>query len=81
MVEDLGVIDVELEPGQAEIVERAHDLEIPLGLEIEVEVEVNADVRPGALAQRLELIAQGGDDVAVGVERGARRPDTEPRHV
>ena len=45
-------------------------LEEALGLVVEVEVDQDVDVRPGALAEGGELIADRVDNLAVGVELG-----------
>ena len=76
-----GVVEVDLEPREPEVVEGAGDLEVALGLEVEVEIEVDPDVRPGALAQRPELAPQGVDDPRVGVQLRPPRARDESRHV
>ena len=76
-----GIVDVQLEPEEAEVVKRARHLQVALGLEVEIEVEQDADVGAGAGAQRLQLGAQGVDDGALGVQRRPSWRTAKARHV
>ena len=76
-----GIVNVELEPEEAEVVEGARHLQVALGLEVEIEVQQDADIRARAGAKRLQLGAQGIDDGAVGVQRRPPRRAAEARYV
>ena len=75
------VVEIDLEPGEPEVVEGTGDLEVALGLEVEVEVETDSDVRPGPVAQRPELAPQGVDDAPIGVQLRPTGGAGKARHV
>ena len=77
----LGVAGVDLDPEEIERLHRARHLEEALGLEVEVEVDQDVDVRPGALAERRELIADRAQHVALGIELGEAFVAREARRV
>jgi hypothetical protein len=72
---------VDLDPQDVEGRDGPGHLQEPLGLEVEVQVDQDVDVEPGALAERRELVAGGGEDVAVGIELGEALAAREPRVV
>ena len=69
----LRVVDVELDPQQRHVVERADEPQEALGAGVEVDVEHELDVGPGAVAQRLQVHQDVADERRVHVQAGRRR--------
>src|SRR5205085_6158312 len=79
--ERLRVARVDLDPEDVERLDGARDLEESFRLEVEVEVQQDVDVRAGALAERRQLLTQGGEDVAIRVQLGERSLARETRRM
>src|SRR5882757_2574496 len=64
---------VDLYPEHVEIGNGAQDIEITFGLGVEVEVEQDVDIRPGAIADGLEMRAQVAQYLALDVDLRRKR--------
>src|SRR6266481_4044758 len=79
IAERFGIETVDLDPEHVEVGNGAQDLEITFGLGVEVEIEQDVDVRPGAIADRLEMRVQIAQYLAVHVDlRRERHAKTGP---
>src|ERR1700730_12719488 len=79
IAECFGIEAVDLDPEHVEIGNGAQDLKIAFGLGIEVEVEQDVDIRPGAVTDGFELVAQITQPLAVDVDlRRKGRAETGP---
>src|SRR5713226_8809272 len=68
IAECFGIEAVDFDPEHVEVGNGAQDLEITFGLCVEVEVEQDVNVRPGAIADYLEMGAQVAQYLAVHVD-------------
>src|SRR5713101_1689113 len=68
IAERFGIEAVDLDPEHVEVGNGAQDLEIAFGLGVEVEVEQDVDLRPGAVADGLQMAAQTAQHLAVDID-------------